>query len=308
MTTVLVTGCAGFIGSHLCDTLLGQGHTVIGIDNYLSGTVDNVNMLKKRYDSQFIFSEMNVCSLNSANMTTNLSCIYHLACPACVNKYQECPVDTMETCFNGTLAVLRLAYMIKDCKVIFTSTSEIYGDPEMPVQSEDYRGNVSTIGPRACYDEGKRAAEALITSYARSYDVDYTIARVFNTYGPRMIDDRVIPSFLRDAKNKGKISVHGGGCQTRSFCYVDDTVRALILMSGITYRGVINIGNPECITINQLADMIKQHTGCDVEHVDGREDDPTRRCPDIERANNVLNWQPNIPLKDGLNILLNLQH
>lgn len=298
MKKILVTGGAGFIGSHLCRRLLKDGHQVFCLDNMFTGTYDNISELYSNPNFEFI----------NANVIYPLHLqvdrIYNLACPASPVHYQYDPIMTTKTSFMGALNVLDLA---RKCgaRVLQASTSEIYGDPLMHPQREEYRGNVSTIGPRACYDEGKRIAETLFFDYKRQYNVDIRVIRIFNTYGPNMLenDGRVVSNFIVQALRNRDITIYGDGTQTRSFCYVDDLVEGMIaMMEKDDFHGPVNLGNPQEMTILELAEMIIAKTGSAsrIVYRDLPVDDPVKRKPDIELAKRVLGWEPKVPLSEGL--------
>lgn len=299
MRKTLVTGGAGFIGSHLCKKLLELDKKVICLDNMFTGTYDNISELYSNPNFEFI----------NANVIHPLQLdvdeIYNLACPASPIQYQYDPIMTTKTSFLGALNVLDLAKR-NGAKVLQASTSEIYGDPLVHPQPEDYRGNVNTIGPRACYDEGKRVAETLFSDYRRFYDVDTKIVRIFNTYGPRMLenDGRVVSNFIMQALGRKPLTIYGDGSQTRSFCYVDDLVNGLISMME-TDRGVsgpINLGNPREMTVMELAEMIIQKTGSASKIIFDKlpEDDPVKRKPNIELAIKALKWEPKVSIEVGI--------
>ena len=294
---ILVTGGAGFIGSHLCQRLLTDGHEVICLDNFFTGRRASIDPMLDRHDFELIRHD--VCD----RLTLEVDEIFHLACPASPIHYQRDPVRTIRTCVEGTLNVLEMARDIR-AKVMIASTSEVYGDPQVHPQREDYWGNVNPIGPRACYDEGKRCAEALAVSYARQYGVPVRIARIFNTYGPRMdeSDGRVVSSFVVQCLRNHPITIFGDGTQTRSFCYVDDLVDGLVRLMASTAEEPINLGNPAELTMLDLARLTKEMTGSRSEIIFQPlpVDDPVRRRPDITRAVERLGWKPAISLKDGL--------
>lgn len=300
----LVIGGAGFIGSTLCRTLLDKGHSVICIDNLSTGSMDNIKDIKSK---NFIFRQMDVLDIGVHNITSNLDYIYHLACPASPVKYQKDAIRTLNICFNGTQNVLELARETK-ARFIFTSTSEVYGDPLESPQSETYLGNVNCNGSRSCYDEGKRVAESLIVNYGKQHGVNYGIARIFNTYGYNMssTDGRVVSTFISQAKQGRPLTIFGTGQQTRSFCYITDTVKGLVLLAESQENGPINLGNPEEITILELCHLINDMTGNTTPYIylDKPEDDPCRRCPDITLAKERLKWMPTVDLKSGLAQLL----
>lgn len=298
MKKILVTGGAGFIGSHLCRRLLKDGHQVFCLDNMFTGTYDNIGELYSNPNFEFI----------NANVIYPLHLqvdrIYNLACPASPVHYQYDPIMTTKTSFMGALNVLDLA---RKCgaRVLQASTSEIYGDPLMHPQREEYRGNVSTIGPRACYDEGKRIAETLFFDYKRQYNVDIRVIRIFNAYGPNMLenDGRVVSNFIVQALRNRDITIYGDGTQTRSFCYVDDLVEGMIaMMEKDNFHGPVNLGNPQEMTILELAEMIIAKTGSasQIVHRNLPVDDPVKRKPDIELAKRVLSWEPKVPLSERL--------
>jgi UDP-glucuronate decarboxylase len=299
MKKTLVTGGAGFIGSHLCKKLLESDKKVICLDNMFTGTYDNISELYSNQNFEFI----------NANVIHPLQLdvdeIYNLACPASPIQYQYDPIMTTKTSFLGALNVLDLAKK-NGAKVLQASTSEIYGDPLVHPQTEDYRGNVNTIGPRACYDEGKRVAETLFSDYRRLYSVDTKIVRIFNTYGPHMLenDGRVVSNFIMQALSGKPLTIYGDGTQTRSFCYIDDLVNGLISMmeTGSSVSGPINLGNPRELTVMELAEMIKQKTGSDSKIVFDKlpEDDPVKRKPNIELAIKVLKWEPKVSIETGI--------
>lgn len=299
MRKTLVTGGAGFIGSHLCKKLLEADKKVICLDNMFTGTYDNISELYSNPNFEFI----------NANVIHPLQLdvdeIYNLACPASPIQYQYDPIMTTKTSFLGALNVLDLAKK-NGAKVLQASTSEIYGDPLVHPQIEDYRGNVNTIGPRACYDEGKRVAETLFSNYRRLYSVDTKIVRIFNTYGPHMLenDGRVVSNFIMQALSGKPLTIYGDGTQTRSFCYIDDLVNGLISMmeTGSSVSGPINLGNPRELTVMELAEMIKQKTGSDSQIVFDKlpEDDPVKRKPNIELAIKVLKWEPKVSIETGI--------
>jgi UDP-glucuronate decarboxylase len=300
---ILVTGGTGFIGNHLCRQLLRHGHKVTCIDNNFTGSVNNI---KDCFEFNFFdYIEHDVINIFDTNK--NFDQIYHLACPASPISYQADPINTLKTNFIGTLNILELAKK-KGARFLLTSTSEIYGDPEVSPQPEDYRGNVNTIGPRSCYDEGKRVAETLTTEYKNMYCLETRIARIFNTYGPKMneYDGRVISNFIRQCSNNEEITVYGNGEQTRSFCYVSDTVDGLIRLMNSNIDTPVNIGNPNEITINKLAAIIKNLTRCQskIIYKPIPIDDPKRRNPDITKAIKYLNWQPSISLEEGIKQML----
>ena len=299
MKKTLVTGGAGFIGSHLCKKLLDLGKKVLCLDNMFTGTYDNISELYSNQNFEFI----------NANVIHPLQLdvdeIYNLACPASPIQYQYDPIMTTKTSFLGALNVLDLAKR-NGAKVLQASTSEIYGDPLVHPQTEDYRGNVNTIGPRACYDEGKRVAETLFSDYRRLYGVDTKIVRIFNTYGPHMLenDGRVVSNFIMQALGGKPLTIYGDGSQTRSFCYVDDLVNGLISMMETDSKvfGPINLGNPREMTVLELAKLIIQKTGSNSEIVFDKlpEDDPVKRKPNIELAIKILNWEPTISTEAGI--------
>ena len=299
MKKTLVTGGAGFIGSHLCKKLLDLGKKVLCLDNMFTGTYDNISELYSNPNFEFI----------NANVIHPLQLdvdeIYNLACPASPVQYQYDPIMTTKTSFLGALNVLDLAKR-NGAKVLQASTSEIYGDPLVHPQTEDYRGNVNTIGPRACYDEGKRVAETLFSDYRRLYGVDTKIVRIFNTYGPHMLenDGRVVSNFIMQALGGKPLTIYGDGSQTRSFCYVDDLVNGLISMMETDSKvfGPINLGNPREMTVLELAKLIIQKTGSNSEIVFDKlpEDDPVKRKPNIELAIKILNWEPTISTEAGI--------
>lgn len=294
----LVTGGAGFIGSHLCERLLDRGDEVICLDNFFTGRRSNVEALLGRPGFEIIRHDV------IEPILLEVDRIFHLACPASPVHYQYNPVKTVKTNVMGTINMLGLAKRVR-ARLLHASTSEVYGDPEVHPQPETYWGNVNPIGPRSCYDEGKRVAETLCFDYHRQNDVDIRVVRIFNTYGPRMLrdDGRVVSNFVVSALNGDDITVYGDGSQTRSFCYVDDLVAGLIaMMDQGSEIGPVNLGNPEEFTILQLAELILDLTGSSskIVHRALPQDDPTRRRPEIDKAKRLLDWEPSIPAKDGL--------
>jgi UDP-glucuronate decarboxylase len=296
---VLVTGGAGLIGSHLCERLIADGHEVLCVDNFYTGRRDNIRHLLENPEFELLRHDVNQPLFVEADE------IYHLACPAAPVHYQFDPVQTTKTNVVGSLNMLGLAKRLK-AKVLLASTSEVYGDPDVHPQTEDYWGNVNPIGPRACYDEGKRCAETLFFDYWRQHGTAIKVARIFNTYGPRMrLDDgRVISNFVVQALSGQPITIYGDGAQTRSLCYVDDLVDGLIRLMGTpeSVTGPINLGNPHEITIRDVAATIRRMCRSSAPFAEHPMpvDDPRRRCPDIARAKSVLGWEPRTPLDRGL--------
>ena len=295
---ILVTGGAGFLGSHLCDRLINEGHKVICLDNYFTGRKENINHLID--NPSFSLVEQDVIE----HFDFEVDQIYNLACPASPPHYQFNPIKTIKTSFMGALNCLSLAYK-NQARVLQASTSEVYGDPEVHPQPETYKGNVNPIGIRACYDEGKRCAETLFFDYHREKNVDIRVARIFNTYGPRMLPDdgRVVSNFIVQAIKGEDLTIYGDGKQTRSFCYVDELIDGLIkLMNHPDCIGPVNIGNPGEFTILELADTIIQKTNTSsrisMHPLPG--DDPLQRKPDISIAKEQLMWEPRIALNEGL--------
>lgn len=298
MGKTLVTGGAGFIGSHLCRTLLEAGKKVICLDNLFTGTYDNISRLTGNPDFEFIHGNV------IEPFEFDVEEIYNLACPASPVHYQYNPVMTTKTSFLGALNALELARK-NGARILQASTSEVYGDPLVHPQTEDYRGNVSTIGPRACYDEGKRVVETLFSDYRRQYCVDTRIIRIFNTYGPNMLenDGRVVSNFIIQALAGEPLTIYGDGTQTRSFCFVDDLVRGMIaMMDAEDVPGPVNLGNPQEMTVLELAKMIirKTGSGSEIRFCDLPQDDPAKRKPNIDQAVKLLNWRPRTPIEDGL--------
>lgn len=296
---VLVTGGAGFLGSHLVDSLLADGHDVVCVDNLLTG--EEGNLEAARGHDRFTFIDHDVTE--PFFLGDDVDDVYHLASPASPDDYLNRPIHTLKVGALGTYHMLGLAKE-HDARFLLASTSEVYGDPEVNPQPESYKGNVSPTGPRGVYDEGKRYAEAISMAYHREHGVETRIARIFNTYGPRMrpTDGRAIPTFVRQALQGDPITVYGDGEQTRSFCYVDDLIQG---MRALVERGdahPVNIGRPEEVTINELAERIRDLVGSDSEivHRELPEDDPQVRCPDITRARETLGWEPEVPLREGL--------
>ncbi len=294
---VLVTGGAGFLGSHLCDRLIEQGNDVLCLDNFYTGTKDNISHLLGnpyfellRHDVTFpIYLEVDE--------------IYNMACPASPIHYQRDPVATTKTSVHGAINMLGLAKRV-GARILQASTSEVYGDPEVHPQTEDYRGCVNPIGPRACYDEGKRCAETLFFDYHRQHKVEIRVARIFNTYGPRMHPDdgRVVSNFVMQALRGESITLYGDGMQTRSFCFVDDLLAGLMKLMASDVTGPINIGNPREMTVKELAEMVVKMTGSksDIVYRPLPADDPMQRQPNITLAKKHLDWEPKIPLELGL--------
>lgn len=294
---ILVTGGAGFIGSHLIDRLMAQGHEVVCLDNFYTGR--KVNVLKWLDEPRFELMRHDI----TEPIRLEVDRIYHLACPASPVHYQFNPVKTIKTNVLGTLHMLGLAKRV-GARLLLASTSEVYGDPEVHPQPEDYRGNVNPIGPRACYDEGKRVAETLAFDYHRDNGVDIRVPRIFNTYGPRMLPDdgRVVSNFVVQALEGKALTVYGDGSQTRSFCYVSDLVEGLMRLMEGDYIGPVNLGNPDEYTILELAQKIQQmvNPGAELIFKPLPQDDPQKRQPDITRARTHLSWEPTIPLAEGL--------
>ena len=299
MSRVLVTGGAGFLGSHLCEALLSDGHEVIAMDNRVSGRTDNLEGVF--YHDRFSFYEHDVTEF--VHLSGDLDWVLHLASLASPVFYRDYPIKTLKVGALGTHKTLGLAKE-KDANYLFTSTSEVYGDPEVNPQPEDYRGNVDPYGPRSCYDESKRYGEAIVRAYRDQHDLDVRIARIFNTYGPhmRLDDGRVIPTFVRQAMNGEDLTVHGDGSQTRSFCYVSDTIKGILALLDSDVDSPVNIGNPDERTILDLAQMIIELTESDsgITHEPLPPQDPKLRKPDISKAKNELGWTPEIELRAGL--------
>jgi UDP-glucuronate decarboxylase len=296
---ILVTGGAGFLGSHLCERLVDEGHDVICLDNFFTSQKTNVAHLLGRPNFELIRHDI------TQPMWLEVDEIYNLACPAAPGHYQYNPIKTVKTSVLGAIHVLGMAKRCR-AKVLQASTSEVYGDPEIHPQPESYRGSVNMLGPRACYDEGKRVAETLFMDYHRSNRVNIRIVRIFNTYGPRMhpYDGRVVSNFIRQALAGEDITVFGDGRQTRSFCYRDDLIEAMVrMMNGPDdFIGPVNIGNPDEFTIRQLAELTIELTGSKSKLVNRPlpQDDPTQRKPDITLARKHLKWEPTIKLREGL--------
>ena len=299
MKKILVTGGAGFIGSHLCKKLIEQGNDVICIDNYFTGTKENIAELFN--NAYFEAIRHDICF----PLYVEVDEIYNLACPASPIHYQHDPVQTTKTTVHGAINMLGLAKRV-NARILQASTSEVYGDPVEHPQKEDYWGNVNPIGPRSCYDEGKRCAETLFFDYQRQHDLDIKVIRIFNTYGPNMHpnDGRVVSNFIVQALTNQDITVYGNGEQTRSFCYVDDLIDGMIKMmsSAKGIYGPTNLGNPIEYKIIELAEMIIKLTNSKSKIInkDLPTDDPVRRKPDISRAKKDINWEPNIDVTDGL--------
>jgi|UniRef100_A0A7C5EQS9 UDP-glucuronate decarboxylase len=298
MARILVTGGAGFIGSHLVETLLNQGHEVLSLDNYFTGSKENLKHLRDRPELELIRHDV----VNPIMLEVDQ--IYHLACPASPVHYQYNPVKTIKTNVMGTLNMLGLAKRVK-ARILLASTSEVYGDPKVHPQKEDYWGNVNPVGPRSCYDEGKRVAETLMMDYHRQNGVDIRIARIFNTYGPRMAlnDGRVISNFCVQALTGRDLTIFGDGTQTRSFCYVSDLVEGLVkLMNREGCHEPVNLGNPEEYQVMELAQKILSltHSPAKLVFQPLPQDDPVKRRPDITRAREVLGWEPRVSLDQGL--------
>jgi len=295
---ILVTGGAGFLGSHLCEKLLTNGHEVVALDNLVTGSKSNIAHLLSNSKFEFIRHDV------TFPVYLEVEGIFNLACPASPKKYQSDPVQTLKTSVHGAINLLGLAKRTK-AKILQASTSEIYGDPKVSPQTETYWGNVNPIGIRSCYDEGKRAAETLFSDYHRQYNLDIRIARIFNTYGPKMSEDdgRVVSNFIVQALKNQEITIYGDGSQTRSFCYVDDLVDGLLsLFFSDKYLGPINLGNPKPISMKELAGEIIELTKSKSQVIclPLPEDDPVERKPDINRAIQYLKWEPKIERLEGL--------
>jgi len=297
--SILVTGGAGFLGSHLCDRLIGAGHEVVCLDNFFTGTKQNIEHLigNKRFE----LMRFDV----TFPLYIEVDEIYNLACPASPVHYQHDPVQTTKTSVHGAINMLGLAKRLK-CKILQASTSEVYGDPNVHPQTEDYWGNVNPIGMRSCYDEGKRCAETLFFDYRRQHGLPIKVARIFNTYGPRMhpSDGRVVSNFIVQALKGEPITIYGDGSQTRSFCYVDDLIEGLIRLMGTdpSFTGPVNIGNPNEFTIRELALKVIDLVGSRSKLMEMPlpSDDPIQRRPNISLAEEALSWNPNIQLEEGL--------
>jgi UDP-glucuronate decarboxylase len=296
---ILVTGGAGFIGSHLCERLLAEGHDVLCVDNLYTGSKDNIAHLMGNPYFEFMRHDI------TFPLYVEVDEIYNLACPASPVHYQRDPVQTIKTSVHGAINMLGLAKRVK-AKILQASTSEVYGDPQVHPQTEDYWGHVNPIGPRSCYDEGKRAAETLFFDYHRQHGVQIKVARIFNTYGPRMALNygRVVSNFIVQALSGEPITIYGNGTQTRSFCYVDDLVEGLLslMRSPIETTGPVNLGNDEEITVHSLALMIQEMAGgaSDIVFVSQPQDDPRQRRPNLDRARSLLGWAPCTPLPEGI--------
>jgi len=296
---ILVTGGAGFLGSHLCERLLRDGADVLCVDNFFTGARENIVPLLGHPNFEVMRHDV------TAPLYVEVDEIYNLACPASPIHYQHNPVQTVKTSVHGAINMLGLAKRLR-AKIFQASTSEVYGDPAMHPQREDYRGNVNPIGIRSCYDEGKRCAETLFFDYHRQHGVEIRVARIFNTYGPRMHpnDGRVVSNFIVQALRGEPITLYGDGLQTRSFCYVDDLIEGIVRFMALPdgETGPINLGNPREFSIRELAEQVLRLTGSGAAPVFKPlpADDPLQRCPDISRARHLLGWEPAVPLAQGL--------
>ena len=299
---ILVTGGAGFLGSHLVDRLMKANHEVICLDNFYTGHKRNVMQWLNHPNFELLRHDV------TESIRLEVDQIYHLACPASPVHYQYNPVKTIKTNVMGTLNMLGLAKRVK-ARFFLASTSEVYGDPEVHPQPEEYRGNVNPIGIRSCYDEGKRVAETLAFDYHRQNDVDIRVVRIFNTYGPRMLenDGRVVSNFIVQALQGNPLTVYGDGSQTRSFCYVSDLVEGFIRLMNNDYIGPVNLGNPGEYSILELAQTIQEMVNPDtaLKFESLPQDDPQRRQPDITKAKQFLDWTPKVPLAEGLELTIN---
>jgi UDP-glucuronate decarboxylase len=297
--SILVTGGAGFLGSHLCDRLIADGHDVICVDNYFTGAKQNIDHLIGHKRFELMRHDV------TFPLYLEVDEIYNLACPASPINYQHDPVQTIKTSVHGAINMLGLAKRLR-CRIFQASTSEVYGDPSIHPQTEDYWGNVNPIGPRSCYDEGKRCAETLFFDYHRQYKLEIKVARIFNTYGPRMHPDdgRVVSNFIVQALKGEDITIYGDGSQTRSFCYVDDLIEGFVLLmkSPAELTGPINLGNPVEFTIKELAELAIEMTSSNskLTFLPLPADDPQQRKPDITLAKEHLGWEPTVPLREGL--------
>ena len=296
--TILITGGAGFIGSHLCERLLNENHKVICLDNLFTGSLNNIEVLRNNFNFEFVNHD-----ITKPYFRENIDEIYNLACPASPIHYQSNPIKTVKTCTIGVINMLGLAKN-NNAKILQASTSEIYGDPEIHPQKEDYNGNVNTLGYRSCYDEGKRCAETLFMDYKREHSMNIKIVRIFNTYGPNMTknDGRVVSNFILQAIQNDNITIFGDGSQTRSFQFIDDLVEGLIKMMNSDIVGPINLGNPIELKMTDLAHKIIKLTksSSDIIFKELPKDDPKRRRPDISLAKSSLGWSPVIDLETGL--------
>jgi UDP-glucuronate decarboxylase len=301
--TILVTGGAGFLGSHLCDRLIADGHDVLCVDNFFTGAKRNIAHLIGHSRFELVRHDV------TFPLYVEVDQIYNLACPASPIHYQHDPVQTTKTSVHGAINMLGLAKRLR-CRIFQASTSEVYGDPSVHPQSEDYWGNVNPIGPRSCYDEGKRCAETLFFDYHRQHGLDIKVARIFNTYGPRMHpnDGRVVSNFVVQALKGEDITVYGDGAQTRSFCYVDDLIDGFVrfMAAPKPLTGPLNLGNPAEFTIRQLAELAVELTGSRsrIVNMPLPQDDPKQRRPDITMAREHLRWQPSVRLADGLRLTI----
>ncbi len=303
MNSILISGAAGFIGSHLCDFFLKKQFKVIAIDNFMTGSMKNINHNLK--NKNFSFIKHDIC--DPIEIENKLDYILHFASPASPIDYLNNPIKTLRIGSTGTENILNLAFK-NNCTILVASTSEIYGDPLEHPQRESYFGNVNPIGPRGVYDEAKRYLEALTIAYKNVKDLDVRIVRIFNTYGPRMRknDGRAIPNFINQAFNNKKITVYGNGEQTRSFCYIDDTVEGIYKLLISNYKLPVNIGNPKEYSINDLVKVIKSkiNTNSKIIYLDLPENDPKTRKPSIDLAMNILQWEPKISLSKGLDMTI----
>ena len=299
MKKILVTGGAGFIGSNLCEKLIEKNHHVTCIDNLSTGKLDNISKLIELDNFEFVKHDIIFKFKNKVKFDE----IFNLACPASPPSYQKDPIHTLKTCTIGTINMLELALKCNS-KILQASTSEVYGDPHVHPQNENYWGNVNTIGYRSCYDEGKRCSETLFMDYNRKYKIDTKIVRIFNTYGPMMDknDGRVVSNFINQAINSKDITIYGDGNQTRSFMFISDLVEGMIKAMGVNYNNPINLGNPNEITINELADIVLNFTSSISKKVYKKlpSDDPKRRKPNIQLAKKILKWQPKVNFNKGL--------
>ena len=302
--SVLVTGGAGFLGSHLCDELLKKNYKVFCLDNLYSGQLKNINKFSN--ESNFTFIEQDICDLE---FNYKIDQVYNLACPASPIHYQADPVKTIKTNFLGSINVLEIAKKNK-AKILQASTSEVYGDPSISPQSEQYWGNVNPIGIRSCYDEGKRASETLFFDFHRQFNMEIKVCRIFNTYGPCMAqnDGRVISNFIIQALKNKSLNIYGDGYQTRSFCYVNDLIKGLIQImdTSNTFTGPINLGNDAEIRIKDIADKIIGLTKSksNINYIDPVSDDPMQRKPDLTLAKNTIGWNPEVTIDDGINLTI----